>query len=120
MIAEGPNIRLATAADYVMMRENQTEEAMSEPTAITEDDFAMIQRQIRGMSFVDVRQVGGAEGIGEHLVSRLREAGFETSLSRLNTIVPTPLRRIGIRFQGNRAEITLTPEVRDARGAFQF
>lgn len=93
---------------------------MPDATAITEDDFVKIRRQIRGVSHVDVRQVGGNEDVGAHLVSRLREEGFETSLSRLERIVPTPLRRIGIRFQGDRAEITLTPDVRDARGMFQI
>lgn len=94
---------------------------MSDAPQITEDELALIRRQLRGVQFVDVRQVGGDGSVGELLAEKLREQGFETGLSQVGRIVPMPLRRIGIRFSGNRAEITLTPDVRTAalsRGPF--
>uniref|UniRef100_UPI0035B48254 hypothetical protein n=1 Tax=Paenirhodobacter enshiensis TaxID=1105367 RepID=UPI0035B48254 len=85
---------------------------MSETQAITDDELEMIRRQLRGVKVVDVRQVGGDDTVGVLLAEKLRAQGFETGLSHVERIVPSPLRRIGIRFRGDRAEITLTPEVR--------
>lgn len=85
---------------------------MSESQGITEAELAMIRHQLRGVKAVDVRQVGGDDTVGALLAEKLRAQGFETGLSRVERIVPSPLSRIGIRFRGDRAEITLTPEVR--------
>lgn len=88
------------------------------PVPVTElapEEIAHVRKQLRGIRSVELRQFGADDGTGAALAEFLRREGLDTTVTRIERMVPKPLRRIAIRYQGSRAEITVAPEVRSAR-----
>ncbi len=74
-------------------------------------DAFVLRHGLRGIRVVDVRLVGPHPVAGAEIAAFLEAEGMEVSLRQIDRLMPPPLRRYVFRYSGNRAEITVAPEV---------
>lgn len=72
--------------------------------------LAAVLPKLRGIRSVTIRVFGGNTQAGPALLQQLRLRGLDVKLSGITQIVPPPISRISVRYQGVDATITLAPD----------
>lgn len=88
-----------------------SEPPFSAPGFLTAADQREMRHQLRGITSVELRQIGGTRAIGHEVLKWLQAEGLEVQFRTLERMTPPPLRRIAFRFQGRQAILTLAPEI---------
>jgi hypothetical protein len=95
------------------------EPAAPEPAAPSPDDaasqavLAAILPKLVGVRSVVIRVYGNDREAGPVLQELLRRRGMDVKISSITQIVPPPLSKLSVRYQGVDATITLAPDIGD-------
>ena len=93
--------------------------AAPEPAAPSPDDaasqavLAAILPKLVGVRSVVIRVYGNDREAGPVLQELLRRRGMDVKISSITQIVPPPLSKLSVRYQGVDATITLAPDIGD-------
>jgi len=75
------------------------------------EDLHAMQRHLRGVRAVEVRQLGGSPEAGAEVVAHLEAEGFDVAYRALERMTPPPSCRMVFRYRGANAELTITPDL---------
>ena len=78
---------------------------------LTPEDYLLMRHQLRGVTAVELRQIGGTQATAAEVLIWLEAQGLAVSFRLLERMTPPPSRRIVFRYRGTIAEITLAPDV---------
>jgi hypothetical protein len=73
--------------------------------------LAQVMPKLRGVRSVTIRVFGENNHAGPALLEQLRLRGLDVKLSGITQIVPPPISKISVRYQGVDATITLAPDI---------
>lgn len=73
--------------------------------------LAAVLPKLRGVRSVTIRVFGRNREVGPALLQQLRLRGLDVKLSGITQIVPPPISKISVRYQGVDATITLAPDI---------
>ena len=105
----------AFAASHPATPEPATQElaAPSPDDAASQAVLAAILPKLVGVRSVVIRVYGNDREAGPALQELLRRRGMDVKISSITQIVPPPLSKLSVRYQGVDATITLAPDIGD-------
>ena len=78
---------------------------------LTEADARFLMSHLGSIDHVTVRVLGEHPDAGPEVTAFLRASGYEVRQETLGRMVPPPLTRFALRYQGKSATLTVAPAV---------
>lgn len=88
-----------------------TEPSAAEESHIGAGVLEAIMPKLRGVRSVTIRIYGQDREAGPALQQLLRRRGLDVKLSTITQIVPPPISKLSVRYQGVDATVTLAPDL---------
>jgi hypothetical protein len=100
-------------SDLEMIAEDplSSEPSAAEQSQIGASVLAAIMPKLRGVRSVTIRIYGKDREAGPALQQLLRRRGLDVKLSAITQIVPPPISKLSVRYQGVDATVTLAPDL---------